>query len=262
MKRFSFVFQIFFKLLLIFLLVFVWVRYFIRSLLYSIIISAFITAIIDILTRLLFNKNKQKQDLKFKEKLEAENIFLSFAIDGNYISFYEKLFSEQLAEKKKKYILLQNSTAIYPFFSFDTLKISDIVSIMKKVKKEKITKLIIPCGDFSKDCSSFIKIFDEEVILLDKYQTYQTIYKNKKTFPEITRKVKETKSLTIKKIIELSFNKQRTKGYLLSALALMFCTLFVKTTLYYVITISLLIIFALFSYTNPYFNKKDAKEII
>ena len=261
MKRFSFVFHIFFKLLLIFLLVFVWVRYFIRSLLYSIIISAIITAIIDLVTRLFFNKRKQKQDLKFKEKVDAENIAISFAIDGNYLTFYEKLFQDKQVVKKKEYLLLNNQTALFPFFTLSPITVNDVAKIMKKLTKEKISKVIIPCGEISQDCLTFIKIFDEEILLLDKYETYDKIYKNKNAFPEITRKTKEIKAMTFKSIINQSFNKSKTKSYFISALALIFCSLFVRSTLYYVIFTSILLVFAIFSYINPIFNKKTTKEI-
>lgn len=252
------------KLFLIFLAVFVWIRYFVKSLISSIIISAVITFIIDIVTRLVFKRKEIKLSQKIKEKEDAENMFLSLATTQDYLSFFKKFGKDDCIKHKDYISFIENSkkTILYPFLSFSSLSINDVAQIMKKVQKSKPQKIIIVAGEISKECFQFIKIFDEEIELLDKYQTYSKLYKPANIYPEITRKVKKNKKLTIKELLAHSFNRARCKGYILSAFALLFCSLFVKATLYYTIVTSLLLIFAIISYTNPFDKYTSHKKAI
>ena len=256
MKKFSFIFQSFFKLFLIFLFVLVWVRYFVNSLIYSVLISAVLTFIIDLVTRLLFNKKHKKISILTKEKEDAENMFLSLAMEKESISFFSSLFiSKDSIVQHKDYLSYKengNKIVVIPLLAFLPLTINDIAQTIKKVKKEKSNKIIIIGGEYTKDCYNFINIFEEKIILLDKYQTYENLYKRYNIYPEIKKNTKETKRNTFKEILAFSFNRSKTKGYIISALALLFCSLFVRNTLYYSIVSSILLIFAIVSLTNPF----------
>jgi len=263
MQKFSFIFQSFFKLLLIFLLVFVWVRYFVKSLVKSIIISSVVTLVIEIISQFFFKKHTQKINLKAKEKEDAEYMFTSLAIDNNYMSFFENLFSDKTELKKnKKYLAYTENNAktmIFPMLTFSELSINDIAQAMKQIKKEKPQKVIFLTGSISKESQTFIKIYDTEIILLDKYQTYAEIYKKNNIFPKINFTKQKQSKLTLRQLLEFSFNKARFKGYVFSALALLFCSLFVRASLYYAIVTSILLLFAILSLINP-FERRETKH--
>ena len=64
--------------------------------------------------------------------------------------------------------------------------------------------------------------------------------------------------LTFKDFVAFSFNKKRAKGYLLSAFLLAFSAIFVRTTIYYTIVATLLVVFAIISQFNTTFNIKES----
>lgn len=256
MKKISRVFQIFFKLVLIFFLVFVWIRYFTKSLIKSVIISALITAIIDFLTRIIFAKHAQKNQLKTKEKEDAENIFLSLAIDDGD-NFFSNLFSKkanfhkhfQTNAQSQIYHFEENNEkiAVATYFNLSPLSVKQIVDVMKYVRKNKIKNITFLSGEIEQECFKFIKIFDEKIVLLNKYQTYKEIYQKENLFPKITRQPPKDKKYSIKEMFAYSINPARAKGYFFSALALFFCCLFTKMTIYYSIVISVLLLLAILS---------------
>jgi len=266
MKKFSLLLQIFFKLFLIFLFILIWIRYFVDSLVYSIIISAILTFIVDFFTRFFFKRKQKKLSLILKEKEDAENMFFSLAMEQNSNNFFSTLLKnkQDLTSHKDFFTFKEGEKVIslFPIFNFSPTTVNEIAKALKKTKKYKPNKIIILSGEYSKECFSFINIYDEEIILLDKYQTYEKLYKRYNTFPNVIKTKKEIKKTSIKDILSFSLNRSRVKSYLFSALALLFCSLFVKNTLYYSIVSSILLILAIISLSNPFTKQKAVKEII
>lgn len=256
MRKISQFFSILFKLVLIFLIAFVWVRYFVKSLVSSIVISAIITFIVDLLSRIIFSKRNQKITLANKEKQDAEDMFFSMALETKPLSFFENIYKEkQDFSCHKEYLTFKEEDkqiALFPLFSLNEISINEIAQVVKKLKKEKVQEVIILGGTFSKESFSFIKNFDTQISLYDKYETYEKIYKKHSCFPKITKKIQENNKLSFKELLAFSFNKKRSKGYVFSALALLFCSLFVRQTLYYCIVATILLFFALFSLASPF----------
>lgn len=256
MKRFTPIFQSFFKIVLIFLLCFVWTRYFVRSLISAVIISAVLTFFIDLVTRVLFSKHIEKQKMQDKEKQEASDMFFSMVLSENPMSFLSKIYKEKDDfTKHKQYLTFKEENSkilVFPFLLFKEITVNEIAQVIKIAKKENAEKIIILGESFSKECFSFAGNFTEEISLFDKFETYTHIYKKHNCFPTITKKIEEKKKFSCKELLAYSFERKRAKGYLFSALALLFCSLFVKATLYYSIVASTLLIFSLLSLSNPF----------
>ena len=154
-------------------------------------------------------------------------------------------------------------TLLYFDSSFEGLNVARFMEIYNKVKKEKASKIVIVCKTISdKQLFAFSLNFKEKFLFLDEYESYQKLYKFYDCFPEITNSYKKEKKLVFKDFLAYSFNKKRTKGYLFSAFILVLSSLFVRATIYYCIVASLLVVFALVSQFNPYFNVKNDTEIL
>ncbi len=267
MKYVSLILSSILRIFLIFFLTFIWTRYFLKELWLSLFISAVVTIVLDVSIRFLLRKKSNKNNLKLKEKEEAENMFLSLATSANYLTFFHELAKKEnpSAEKKDKYILLKNSdrtVLLYPFMSMNELSKDDIAKILISSQKQKANKLVIVCGELAKDTFAFSKSLGKEILLLDKFSAYSELYKFYGFFPEISLTYQKNKKLALKELFAFSFNKSRTKGYFLSAIILFISTLFIRMNIYYCIMASLLIVFALISYFNPYFNVKQNKVVL
>ena len=267
MNKISFIFQFIFKFILIFLITFIWVRYFVDSLIWSVVISLAVTAIIDILTRFISRKKQRALTLKNQERTHAANCFLSLCLEKSPLNFFEKLAkSKHNAQKQKQYILITHDdgekVVLYPHLSFNELSQDDVVKILMQTKSAHAQKIVILCADAQKQCFSFIKNFDCEILILDEYQTYQKLYKPYDIFPEIKAQYKKEKGLAFKDLVCYSLNKSRAKGYFISALILIFSSFFVSEAIYYCIVASLLIIFALISLYDPFSRNANYKSLL
>ena len=265
MRKISLVFQEALKFLLLFSILFVWVRYFVRSLALTIVFCTLISATIFIVAKIFLSRKKHKNTLKLKEKEEAENMFLSLAYKEKPISFFEKMAKlrhPNISVSKNYLVIFHEEEKVKTILYFDptlsTLTSPKIFEIIKSLKKEKATKIVICC--FKKE--NFSNIFKEKVIIFDQYQTYQKLFKYYDFFPKITHEYPKEKKLVFKEIFASAFNKSRTKSYFFSAFILIFSGIFVRASLYYCTISSLLLLFALISQYNPYFNKTESGEIL
>lgn len=265
MQKFGLVIQIVLKFLLIFLLFFVWIRFFVKSFINTILISILCTIFVQILFKIISEKVNKSKEMKLKEKEECENMFLSLVTQKNEVDFFFNLASTRHDSiKKRKYIIIKHKThnvVLYPYIKFCKLTRDDLTTILKNVKKENFKKIVICCGEVEKEVFAFSKNFDTEISILDKFETYSKIYKDYDFFPQITTSYKTDKKTTLKELLAYSFNKSRTKSYLFSAFILFLSSLFIRMNLYYSIITSLLIIFALISYINPFYKSQTKFEL-
>lgn len=266
MRKISLIFQEILKFFLIYLLVFVWIRYFVRRLLPAIFITLLITIVLYVALYFILRRRKNKEGLKLKEKEDAENMFFSLVCDDKRMDFFMKLALSKHKNVKKygKYLIIQHEnmkTLLYVKADFENLTIPIFMEIYNKLKG-KAQKMVFVSYSYDREVTSFAQNFDTYFIFLDRYSVYEKLYKFYNIFPEIKQKYKKDKKLTFKDFVAYSFNKKRAKGYLISAFLLVLSSLFVRTTIYYCITASLLILFAIFSQFNTTFNFKEEKEVL
>ena len=267
MKKILFLLQEIIKIGLIFFISFLWLNYFLDSIFLTIFVAVAISVFFEISTLLFSQKSKNKLNLKSTEKEEAENMFFSLIKEENCIDFFLNLAKTRHkdCDKKKDYVIIHHNdknALLYPFVKFDTLSLDDVILIINKTKKEKPEKIVILCNEYDKDLLKFVKNFDIEILILNKYETYGMLYKEYDYFPKITIKFKKEGKLAAKDLLTSAFDKSKSKSYIFSAIILLVLSFFVKMSIYYLIFTSILLLFAIFSLFNTKFNRKLSKEII
>lgn len=268
MRKILFLLQIFLKFVLVFFISFIWLRFFIKTLWISALISVVISVLLNVALHIILKKNKSSQALKINEKEKAEDMFFSLSLNENYLSFFKNLAESRHKNVfiKNKYISIvhenQTKSILYPFIGLQTLSPNDLLKIINETKKEKEEKLVLICYDYDKSLIGFLKNFNYEIIILNRFETYAKLFKEYDFYPEITIKYKKEAKTTFKELIAYSFNRTRTKGYIFASIILALTSLFVKLNIYYCIISSLLLIFALISYFNPKYNQKKIENII
>lgn len=267
MKRFSRIFQAFFRCVLIFFIAFVWARYFISPLWLSLVVAIATSVIVDAILRIIFRRKNSIAALKKNEQEEAENAFLSLSLDPKALDFFLRLASSRhSAEKKKNCILISHDDGekvlLIPHLPHKNLSPDDIAAYVLAARNFGAKKVVIPCKNADKECFSFAKNFEEEFVILNQYEAYQKLYREYNMLPEIKIKYKKEKALAFRELAIFSLNKSRAKGYFLSALVLCFSTLFVRTTIYYCVVASVLMILALVSLFNPFERNAKVSQIL
>ena len=66
----------------------------------------------------------------------------------------------------------------------------------------------------------------------------------------------EKNKYTFKELLNIAFNKNKTKSYVVTGLIFLISSIFLRYNIYYIVFTTLMFVFALFSYFNKPFNKK------
>lgn len=260
MRKFNALFKIIIESLLIFLIFFIWLNFYLKSRTFASLLSLFLTAIVEGISQMSRRTKNDKASLRDKEQIEAEKMFMSLVKNGKSVDFFVKLFSSRYNKvfKEKGAIILEKNDekiAIYPLLKFQQVSQDDIISVEHKLSKLKTAKIIIICGEVEPKLRDFIKSYSKEITILDKYQTYASLYKEFDFYPEIEDGIKPTKQ-SFKTLFASFFSHSHARGFIISAIFLLLGSFFTKMNLYYLISTSILLFFGLLCL----FNKKEKVE--
>ena len=149
---------------------------------------------------------------------------------------------------------------LYPYYKFEEFNTEDLILTYNSAKKLNANKLVICVNKINTNVLKIKDKLDIKIIILDKYQTYEKLFKEYNYFPQ--EFIIKTPKNSFKSLVEYSLNKKRTKGYFIASIILLFSSFIVKYNIYYLIFSSILLILSLFSFINPKFNKKIEDNIL
>lgn len=250
-----------FKFVLIFLFNLIWCTYFFNRPPQNLLTATACTLIIIILTSKLGLRKKKKQLLKLKEQQHVQDIVSTFIYmtQDELLNFFRKLAStKHNCEIKNGYIFINNNQKtiiLYPLFKPSSFNKDDFVNIIKKIKDLTINKMVVVSNNFDGEIESEKNKFSFEIVLLNAKDMYVNLLKKYEFYPEIKPQNKPKAKIQLKTILTYSFNKKRTKSYLLSAICLFFASFFVLYKVYYIATSCVLVLFAIISYNSGHNNK-------
>lgn len=243
-----------------FLLSFVWIRFYshdsglIISL--SIVLSLFITILLTKIKLKKINKSDiANANTKIAKNFSNEMLFLTEKEQCEKIC---ELLSIPKTNIKKKCIIYKNCI-IKPFYENFTCSKIDIIKFYKTIKEEKVKKIICCAPEFDKSCFEFNnKVAGIELNLVNENEFFNSVLKTLNYKTENVPEIKKSKKEYFKSLASIAFNQKRAKSYFLYALLLFFCSLFFRYNIYYVISCSIFIIFAIIAKFNKKFNIKKS----
>lgn len=269
MNKFTIVISELIKFICISGLIFVWCNFYYRNAKYSLILSLIIASIILVVLWLFNSKRNKKKSLKSAEinKINSYSNTLLFSDNSFVFNFYKKLLKTKfpnVIKNKSSFSIKTEEKNIYfiPFYEKEELENIDIIKIIKNIdnKENKDYQIIIFCIKTNENCLKIKKKFDKNFILIfDEKDTYFKLFKKLDIYPvnENLNLTKKADKISKNELLYMAFNRNKTKSYLSSALFLLMFSFFTRYNIYFIITSSLLFIFALYSRFNSPFNKKD-----
>lgn len=267
MKKFSLyiIIDFLFKFLLLFTINLIWTLYFIQKAWICILLSGIIAVLIIFLFNFFSSKKQAKNNIKLKEKKYAQDVKDTFILmsQKNVVEFfYELAKSKHEAVKLSKYVLINNQTILLPNIKNRQLDIDELIDLYNQVNKKNINKIIILCNNFNPNIEKILYRFDTKTIVLDFNQTYNLLLKKYDIFPKLTTKDDGKAKSTFKQIIISAFDKKKTRGYVVSAMFIIFSSFFVTFRVYYLIVATILLIFALLCQFEQKFNKPSNENLL
>ncbi|MDD4686331.1 MAG: hypothetical protein PHI76_03525 [Clostridia bacterium] len=267
MKTFNQIITTIIRISLIFLLFFIWVRYYVDSLVLTIIITSVLTLAFDFLLIYLNKKKNIKASLKKEEIAMAEGFCNNFIFNKKTtaLNFYFQLLQKEFSPiKKTEFIIFEKNNKnfiLFPYYKFNKLNGEDLVYVFNKVKSFDFDKVILCVNDVDANIKEIADKLPAKFIILNKYESYEKLMKKCNIFPSEIFNFNEKTNLKFENFLELSLNKKRASGYIFASIVLLISSFFVKVTIYYLVMSSVLLLLSIFSFINPFYNKKLPESI-
>lgn len=257
------------RVFLEFIVSFVWIRYFVRDWVVAFICSLLCSALIEV-GLFFIRKRKQSKNGNKKEieqKIEEINLTLLFSDDKENLNFFHKLASlKHKATKKSRLVVVENpnkKVVLLPFYTYQNFSCDNLLFCLNLAQKENPQKVVITTGSVDPEVHKLAKHFqDFEIVILDKVDTFNKLFKFYDCFPEIKTKMVTNARPSKQEIMSVALNRKRSKGYFFASFVLLLSSFIVRKNIYYLIFSSLLLVLALISFFNPRFNKVSPNNIL
>lgn len=254
-----------FLIFAVFIVAFLWVRYNEHNTLLILLYSSLITIVACTIFHLISKYKLKRKSITAKENKQINSLCdkLTFSTQPESIKIFEQALKQRnITYEKHKSFLFFDGNVIVPAFNKTKIDDNALLDIILSIKYKKLAvKMLCVCGNtFTDSAKKLANKFDEfDILIYDKRQTYLVFFKPVSFTINPVKKPKQKVSVKqkLKLLADVAFNKKRFKSYFLSALILFIASYFMRYNLYYLITSSVLVMFAFFSYFNKPFNKKE-----
>lgn len=233
----------------VYFLNFLWLEYYLHSIKKAFWLSFLTTAIASTIVYFIkkyFGSKKKSQTLVAKEKeiLKTQLIWGNEDEISKYLMELFELKPTKIANSNH-YVLSDKSEV---FFNFNPSGL-DIENLSKIIRCSHSSKVTIFCVSHIPFC----KISNKEITLI----TLEEIYSRQKKLSSqiVTNITIENKAkYSLKTILCIALNKNRTKNYFWSSILLIFMSLFTPYNVYYLIVSTALMLLSIYSRFNTRFN--------
>jgi hypothetical protein len=259
---------------LVFILCYLWIGFYIRGLFWVAVLSALVTAGVNALFHLYLRRRNAKTSLSKREKDAIVKIALQ-------LKFQTRARTAQLLKSAlvrlgrevrvctRKVIVFptaRNATKIYDeavdgaapagtagggeanlFLLFGkTVTADDVLAAVKMTNQN--AKTVIAAVDFPREVVAFAKSLDTPITLLNVENVYTDILKPANIFPEIEISYKTKSRLTLARLKEMAFTRQKARRYVVMGCVILATSFIVRFNIYYVAVASVMFLFALVGY--------------
>lgn len=265
MSKFKFVSIVdtFFITLAILLIIFAWVQFFVKNIFLSLVLSSIATLFIIFFMRYL----KSKKQTKFLNNLSKTTEITKFKLalqtlsNAKITALIKRLIPQQYESKSIKNGLsfTKDKHRHIIIYNFDSeLNEATLLKIVKSTKNNHIT---ICCITYSNDVKYILNAFKNKYInLIHAEQLYEIFMQNNIVIDTSNIDLSQHK-VTLPEVLKGIISRNKSKGYFLSGLIILFTSLIIPYKIYYVIFSTILFILSLVCRFKPV-NTQTSKTLI
>ena len=243
----------------IFVIAFLWVGFYIRGFILVFFLSFSITVGMNYAISFFVGKRTQRKTTtkKHLEHIGTVTLQLKFMTKTQTLS----LFKAALCEKYKctastKKLMVQTQSKILEIFSLfhkGTITEADIIECIKASRSE--SQILVTAEAFSPAVAVFARSLKVDIKLLDAIAVYNQILAPVEIFPKVLVETKKNAKLSLRELKEIAFSRTRTKTYVITAIVILFSSLIIRLSIYYLIVATIVFGLALSSHLSPLQNK-------
>ena len=242
-----------FILVVILLIIFAWVQYFIKNLILSIAISLIIS--IGIIVLLYYLKSKKYNNAQSVIKRNKDFSVFKIAIQTLSISKFNAIIkkiipSQYNARCNNNNVYFEKEKLVYIATSYFSNELSESC-LLNIIKEKKCDNLIVFCSSYSQNAKSILNSFKNlKIELVDLEQLFELF--NKKNIVLDTSNISlANNKIQFKQLLKNIISRNKSKGYFISGLVLLFTSIIIPYKIYYVIFSSILFTLSILSRFKP-----------
>lgn len=254
--------------IILFIIFLLWIRYFVRNIFISLLFAALAVAVVSVVMHFAFRLRRKKVENNAKKSRAIKDftrqlIYSETAYQLDY--FASVLSSRYCVLRREDCLIVQNTdTAVFLRFSHNKLTAFDIADIYKRTRAyDKKSALIITNGMSSAAAVEAKSIGSMNISFYSESDAY-LLAERAGIYPETAVTAPEKKKLIkVREFIAFAIDKKKAKSYFLSSLALVFASLILSYSLYYIIFASVLLIMTVLCLFDINLNgRKDAQPLL
>ena len=268
MKKITRVFDFILSRAIIFALAFIWCRYYIKPVYLSVAAALGATFILSLILFLISRPKKRKTAISGVEKEHMNDVINQFMYSSNRQNseyFYGLIKNEYPATLLPECIVTENNkvkTLMFTRFTIAPAIPDDIREIIIECRKYGAKRAIVFCGAFSDKAKETAgKIEGIEIVLMNAENTYGFL-KDFNLYPAITIETTQKRRKPLKVFFKYAFSRTKVKAYLWGAAIMLLGSFFVLYNLYYLISATVFLFFALLSFISFKFKQEPEKSLL
>ena len=226
-----------FVTLAILLIIFAWVQFFIKNIILSLILASIISLCIIFLMRRIKSKKQTRHLNNVAQTTEMLKFKLTIQTlpHSKLISLIKHLIPSKYEPKTIKGDIIATKdgvTHVFTTYFHNELTESQLLEIIKTKQYKNIT---IFCSAFSNDVKSVCNVFiNKNIRLINLEELYNLFEQNNITID--TSNINLTKhKITLLEILKNAISRNKSKGYFISGIVLLFTSLIIPYKIYYVV---------------------------
>lgn len=236
-----------------FFIIFAWVQFFVKNIILSLFISTILATVVILAIRWFKSRkyaSKQNQ-LNRSSNLARFKLAIQTMPSVKLTTIIKKLIPSKYTAKTTKgdiTFVKDNLTHTFTFYYENQLNDTKLLDI---IKSKKASNLTIFCSTFSQDAKLVATAFkNKKIELINLEQLYDIC--NTHNIEIDTDNIDLNKSkITLKEILKNSLSRNKSKGYFISGLILLFTSLIIPYKIYYVVFSSILFVLSLLCRLRP-----------
>lgn len=236
-----------------FLIFFAWVQFFVKNFLLSILIGSILS--ISVILILRWFKLKKSYSTQAKVAHNTNLICFKLAIQTMPTTKLSTLIKKQLSpnylpkiNKGDINFVKNNISYTYTFYYASELTESKLLEIIKTKPAKNIT---IFCSNVTQDVKTLALAFKNKQIQIITLEQLFEIFNSKNISIDTSHIDLNKHKITLREILKNSISRNKSKGYFISGLVLLFTSIIIPYKIYYVVFSSALFTLSLVCRLRP-----------
>lgn len=237
----------------VFLIIFAWLQFFLKNIILSLMLGVVLALAVMLMLRFFHNKkytNKQNA-LNKNSELAHFKLAIQTMPSVKLTSTIKKLIPKTYSPTTKNgdiSFVKDEKTHLFTFYFSNELNEAKLLEI---IKLKKAQNLCVFCSSFTKEAKLISTAFkNKKIELITLEQLFEMF--NQQNITIDTQNIDLNKSkITLKEILKNSISRDKSKGYFISGLVLLFTSIIIPYRIYYVIFSTALIALSLLCRLRP-----------